>query len=144
MQWQSIHVEYDDGSGDLRLRLHHGRLEKENYSLENFVQIALGVFPLLSKLEQEYPTTELVSFGQYCYYVLLEDVFLFAGHQLIVDVAVLYFEGVVPLDLRKIFWKLVKSVCMLQEPGLAEADGPTADHHKYKKLNFWIYVFRTV
>lgn len=98
---QSVHVEDDDGPGDLRFGFHHGRLQKQNDPLEHLVETALVVLPLLAEFQQEYPPPELVPLRQDRDYVLLEHVFLPARDQSLVYVAVLDLERVVPLDLER-------------------------------------------
>ena len=101
LQRQTVHVENDDGSGDLRFRFHHGGFQKQNDAFENFVQITLRVLPFFSQFQKQNPSSQLISRRQNGYYVLLENVFLLARNQTVVNIVVFDLESVVPFDLER-------------------------------------------
>lgn len=120
LEREPVHVENDDGTVHLSLRLKHRRLQEHNAAFEDLVQGHFLVLPslcepkrvnirldflivlqetLTSKLQQQYAATELISVREHHQNVLLEDVRFVRRRQVRVDVRMLHFELVVPLDL---------------------------------------------
>ena len=100
LERQPVHVEDYDRPVHLRFGLEHCRLEEQDAALEHLVQGDFLVLPGFAQLQQQHTPSELIPVREHGQNVLLEDVGLLRGHQLVVHVEVFYLELVVPLDLQ--------------------------------------------
>ena len=116
---ETVHVEYNDSTGDLRSWLQHRSFQIKHATFEHFVETALVVLPLFSKLDNQYTTTVLIAIRQHREYVVIENILFATWLETVVDVRVLHFEGVILFDeLHRGFWIVLCRTEKTDQPGL--------------------------